>query len=323
MSSEAGMESRSDHAGQSPSAARSTALAGKTIVVTRSPEQSQEFVALLEGRGAQVLLLPMIRFEDPEDTLLLDASLRALDRIDWILFTSANAVRFAVRRATALKVSLVSSQPRLKIAAVGPATAKAAENEGLAVNYVAKNHNGAALVAELQSQLRGKRVLLPRTNIATDDLPRALREKAAQVIEVVAYRTVSPVALAAQPIAGGRIMGTEPPPSPEAIALEKVRNNDIDLITFASPSAFHNFAELLTSDELRRLSQSNRFAAIGPTTAQAIRDAGCTVAVEAQQSNVQRTNIEGTSAEGSSAEGFVAAIAKKFAEAHKKEVQSQ
>jgi len=317
MSSEAGMESRSDHARQSPSAARSTALAGKTIVVTRSPEQSQEFVALLEGRGAQVLLLPMVRFEDPEDTLLLDASLRALDRIDWVIFTSTNAVRFTTRRATALKVSLADSQPRLKIAAVGPATAKAAENEGLAVNHIAKNHTGAALVAELQSQLRGKRVLLPRTNIATDDLPRALREKAAQVIEVVAYRTVSPVA-PAQPSAGGRIMGTEPPPSPEAIALEKVRNNDIDLITFASPSAFHNFAELLTCDELRRLSQSNRFAAIGPTTAQAIRDAGCTVTIEAQQSNVRGTNVEGTSAEG-----FAAAIVKNFAEAHKKEVQSQ
>lgn len=310
MSSEPAMESGPPNAAASPGANRDQdkVLAGKTIVVTRNPEQSQEFVALLESRGAKVLMLPMIRFEDPDDTLLLDASLRALDRIDWIIFTSANAVRFTARRAAALKVSLADSQPRLKIAAVGPATAKAAENEGVAVNYTAKNHTGAALAAELQSELRGKRVLLPRTNVATADLPRALREKAAQVIEVVAYRTVSPIANVAQPIAGGRIMGTEPPPSPEAVVLEKTRNNDIDLITFASPSAFQNFAELLTADDMRRLSQSNRLAAIGPTTAQAIRDAGCTVAVEAQQST---------------AEGFVAAIGKNFAEARRNEVQSQ
>ncbi len=318
MSSEPGMESRRANAAASPSTSRDNALAGKTIVVTRSPEQSQEFVALLEGRGAQVLLLPMVRFEDPDDTLLLDASLRALDRIDWIIFSSANAARFTARRAQTLQISLASSQPRLKIAAVGPATAKAAGIEGLAVTYVAKNHTGEALAAELTSELRGKRVLLPRTNIATDDLPRALREKAAQVIEVVAYCTVSPITPAAQHIAGGRIMGTEPPPSPEALALERVRNNDIDLIALASPSAFQNFAELLSADELRRLSQSNRFAAIGPTTAQVIRDAGCTVAVEAQQSSA-----EGSGAEGSGAEGFAAAIARHFAEAHKKEVQSQ
>jgi uroporphyrinogen-III synthase len=319
MSSEAGMNSRGErnsrgnheHAGESHASAHGSALAGKTIVVTRSPEQSQEFVALLENHGAQVLLLPMIRFEDPEDTLLLDASLRALDRIDWILFTSANAVRFTARRAAALQVNWANAQPQLKIAAVGPTTAKAAQSEGLAVNYTAKNHAGAALAAEMHSELRGKRILLPRTNIATSDLPRALREIAAQVIEVVAYRTVSaatPAASATQPPAGGRILGNEPPPAPEAIIFERIRNNAVDLITFASPSAFHNFAELLTSDEMHRLSQNNRLAAIGPTTAQAIRDAGCTVAVEAQQST---------------AEGFAAAIAKNFAEAREKEVQSQ
>jgi len=273
-------------AARAPNAA---ALANKTIVVTRAPEQSHEFIALLEARGAKVLSLPMIRFEEPDDTVLLDAGLRALDRIDWIIFTSANAVHFTAKRAAALQVlpAARARRPQLKIAAVGPATARALETEGLWVDYIANNHNAAALAAELQDEIRDNRLLLPRTNMATADLPRALREHAAQVIEVVAYKTVLPGAASAAPIAGGRIRGDEPPPTPEALAFERVRANDIDLIAFASPSAFHNFTELIPPDALHQLSQSNRFAAIGPTTAQAIRDSGCAVAIEAQKSTAE------------------------------------
>ena len=52
--------------------------------------------------------------------------------------------------------------------------------------------NGAALAAELAPQLPGRRVLLPRSDRAEDDLPAALRVAGADVTEVVAYRTAAP-----------------------------------------------------------------------------------------------------------------------------------
>jgi uroporphyrinogen III methyltransferase / synthase len=260
-------------------------LYGKSVVVTRSAEQSRELIDALGSQGAEVLSLPLLRFEDPEDTLLLDASLRALDRIDWIIFTSANAVRFTAKRAAALQMDAAKQHGRMKIAAVGAVTATAAQNEGLWADYVAKNQKGSGLAAELENEIRGKRVLLPRSNIANNDLPAALRQSAGQVIEVVAYRTISGVSPSAT--AGGRIRGDEPPPSAEAAVMERICANDVDAIIFASPSAFHNFAELAGAETLRKLSESKRLASIGPTTSQAIRDAGWKAAIEAREPSAE------------------------------------
>jgi len=257
-------------------------LAGKSVVVTRAVEQARELITRLEGFGAEVLLVPTVSFADPEDTVILDATLRSLDRIDWILFTSENAVKYFVRRARALGIALDKSKVGTKIAAVGPATATAASSEGLAVDYIAKRHNGEALAKELRPELTGKRILLPHSDLAKDDLTRLLGEFAGQVIEVVAYRTVSPGSTTAAPT--GRIRGTEKPVDRAAEALSRIRSGDADVISFASPSAFRNFAELIGAEAMRVLSESAKFAAIGPTTARAIREDGWNVAIESSES---------------------------------------
>ena len=257
-------------------------LAGKSVVVTRAAEQARELIARLEGFGAEVLLVPTVSFADPEDTVILDATLRSLDRIDWILFTSENVVKYFVRRARALGIVLGGSKGGTKIAAVGPTTAGAAESEGLTVDYIAKRHNGEALAQELRGELTGKRILLPHSDLAKDDLTRLLGEFAGQVIDVVAYRTVAPGSETAAPT--GRIRGTEEPVDRAAAALDRIRSGDVDVISFASPSAFRNFAELIGTDAMRVLSESAKFAAIGPTTARAIREDGWNVPIESSES---------------------------------------
>ena len=69
-------------------------LAGKRIVVTRAIEQARILKERLESLGAVVLLYPAVSFSEPSDTTELDRSIAALDGFDWVLFTSANAVRF-------------------------------------------------------------------------------------------------------------------------------------------------------------------------------------------------------------------------------------
>jgi uroporphyrinogen III methyltransferase/synthase len=256
-------------------------LAGKRVVVTRAPEQAQELISCLEGYGAEVLLLPTISFADPVDTIILDAALRSLDRIDWIIFTSENAVKFFVKRVRALGIDVAELQRKTRIAAVGPTTASAAAAEGLRVEYVAKKQRGESLAEELRPELGGKRILLPQSDLAKDDLARMLREFAGQVIDAVAYRTVVPGADAL--VAGGRIRGTEEPADPAAATLGVIRKGEVDVISFASPSAFRNFAEMLGAETMRSLSESAKIAAIGPTTARAIRDDGWSVAIEASE----------------------------------------
>jgi uroporphyrinogen III methyltransferase/synthase len=242
-------------------------LAGKTIVVTRAPEQAQELVRLLEQFGAEVLLLPMVNFVPPQNWLDLDASLRALGEFDWILFTSQNAVRFVCRRCAELGLVIGSLQsPRPLVAAVGPATARAARNEGLRVDFVAEGRTGEALGRELLNSLEGCSVLLPRSDQGDDRLSKVLHEGGARVTEVVAYRTALPEKL-------------------DAGILQRIRRGEVNAIVFASPSAFHNLSAFIEPSELARLSTAIQFAAIGPSTAQALRESGVQVEVEANESS--------------------------------------
>ncbi len=244
-----------------------TPLKGKRIVVTRAPEQSGELVRALEALGAEVLLLPLVAFAPPEDWLELDEQLRKLDGFDAILFLSRNAVRYVMERCRVLGVrgEMVSS-PQLLIAVVGPATARALEEEGLQANFVAKNHTGESLARELRESLAGRRVLLPRSDRGDRRVAQSLREAGAQLTEVIAYRTTAPAAL-------------------DSSVLDRIRRAEIDAVVFASPSAFHNLCDSISAEELAVLSARIQFAAIGPTTAQALREAGARVAIEASDSS--------------------------------------
>ena len=64
--------------------------------------------------------------------------------------------------------------------------------------------------------------------------------------------------------------------------LSRIERGDVDVGSFASPSAFRALGERLGVEGIRRLAVAARLAAIGPTTAAAIRRAGLQVAIEAE-----------------------------------------
>ena len=71
-------------------------------MVTRAREQSRELLERLESAGAEAILLPLVRFLEPQDTADLDRCIRSLREFDWLIFTSANAVTFFLGRCRAL-----------------------------------------------------------------------------------------------------------------------------------------------------------------------------------------------------------------------------
>jgi uroporphyrinogen-III synthase len=242
-------------------------LAAKRIVVTRAPEQAHELVHALVGMGAEVLLLPTVGFAPAENNDALDAALCNLDEYDTVLLTSQNAVRFVVARWRELGMGAELGASREQfIAAVGAATAAAAIDEGFRVDHVAKNSTGESLVDELRISLAGRHVLVPRSDRADKRLPKTLEEAGARVTEVVAYRTLAPEAM-------------------NPGILNSIRRAEVHAIVFASPSAFHNLCDSIDAAELANLSTRIQFAAIGPTTAQALREAGARVEIEANESS--------------------------------------
>ena len=236
-------------------------LDGKRIVVTRAMEQARGLKARLEGMGATVLLFPAVRFSEPMDTSVLDRAIRSLSQFDWILFTSANAVRFFAARCRKLGVE-PKQDAEYRCAAVGPATASAVAAEGFSVDHVAQEFLGVALARELSAALSGKKILLPRSERARPDLPAALKRVGADVTEIVAYHT-------------GGVGAVEPG------VMRAVREARVDLISFFSPSAVENMRAELGEDVFCRLGASAAFAAVGPVTAAALRSAGLSVAIEA------------------------------------------
>ena len=242
-------------------------LCGKRIVVTRATDQAHELQHSLEAKGAEVLLLPTVSFAPATDHASLDAAIQHVAEFDWILFTSQNAVRFFSLRARGLGLRPGAIQnPRPLVAAVGPATAQAATEEGFRVDTVPASHSGEALAQELWGAIGGRKVLLPRSDRADDRLPAALREAGAQVTEIVAYRTA-------------------PPDSLDPEIMQRIRRAEVNAIVFASPSSFHYLSECIGPAELVALSSRVHFAAIGPTTSRALREAGARVEIEATESS--------------------------------------
>jgi uroporphyrinogen III methyltransferase/synthase len=238
-------------------------LAGRKIVVTRSPEQSALLAQRLEELGAEVLLLPMVQFrEAPEEFREeLDEAIRQLAGFDWLLFTSGNAVRFFLARCRDLGCW---PQESLRIAVVGPATRDALEAEGLQAAIAPREFRAEALAAEITGDIGGRRIVIPRSDQAGDELPELLRQAGAEVTDVVAYVNAQPEDL-------------------EGPAFDALVRGEADAVTFFSPSAFRHFASLVGEETLRRMSARVALASVGPVTAETIRKAGFRVAVEAPQ----------------------------------------
>jgi uroporphyrinogen-III synthase len=237
-------------------------LAGRRIVVTRAPEQSAELLDCLREAGADALSLPMVRFLEPVDTAALDQAIAALEEFDWLVLTSANAVQFFLARCRKLDRWLRGEKP--KIAVVGPATRASLEAAGLRAAFVPQTFNSAALVDELAPYLPGRRVLLPRSDLANYELPAEFGGAGAEVTEVVAYRTVAPERL-------------------DDAMIGMICNGEVDAVIFFSPSAVQQFAGALGSRPLARIGERVALAAVGSVTAEAIRAAGAVATVQAPE----------------------------------------
>ena len=227
-------------------------LAGKRIVITRAALQSEALAKVLAELGAIPLVLPLVEFGEPEDLGPLDAAIAKLERYDWIIFTSGQAVRAFAARSKDLGASRNAAGSKSQIAAVGPVSAEAVRQTGLPVEYVARTHSGVGLANELGERLRGRSVLLPRSDRANPDLPAALKTHGAQVTEVVAYRTLQPGEVDRQ-------------------KLSSISAGETDAVLFFSPSAVQNFAELVGAGHFLGLQNALAITAVGPITAEALR----------------------------------------------------
>jgi uroporphyrinogen III methyltransferase/synthase len=230
-------------------------LFGKRVLVTRAADQAQEMMTALRTAGAEPVLMPMIRIAPPEDFSAADAALDRLESYDVLLVTSANAIRCFAARAAERGRSL--AELSAKVVCVGPKSAEATLQAGLFVNTIpAERYDAEGMLDAIAKHLppAGRRFLLPRAAAGRETLCEGLRAAGAEVDAVTVYRNV-------------------PPDADGPTLRERLRNGELAVLTFTSPSTVRHFVALL-DDESRAAAGRCLVAAIGPVTAKALRKEG-------------------------------------------------
>ncbi len=240
-------------------------LFGKRIVVTRTRNQAGELRKRLEELGADVLELPTIEIQPPEDPTPLRQAISRIHLFDWLVFTSPNGVdfffaEFLKRRGDIRRLGEV------RLAAIGPATAARLQERGLSVDLMPRAYVAEQVAAAMKKTPGRGRVLLARADIARDALPRLLRQAGYAVEDVIAYRTKRPA-------------------KSEAVA--ELMERGADLVTFTSSSTAENFAGLVGKKRIRKIPGQPRFVSIGPITSATMQKLGLKVAREAKVYTIQ------------------------------------
>ena len=167
-----------------------SALAGRHIVVTRPAGQATHLAEALVARGARPVLFPVLAIEKLADvTPILDAAI-ALDRYDWAVFVSPNAVD----QALAVILAQRPWPAGVRVATVGHSSEEALARHGIG-NVVApqERFDSEALLALPEfAVVAGKRVLIFRGDAGRDLFGDTLRERGAAVDYVSCYRRTRP-----------------------------------------------------------------------------------------------------------------------------------
>ncbi len=240
-------------------------LFGKRIVVTRSRLQVARFSKKLSTLGADVLEIPAVRGELPDNKQDFVDALLALNTYDWLVFTSANGVT-AFFELFFRQFHDLRDIGGAKIAAVGPATAARLREFHLQVDLMPKEFIGSKIAEafEKHSSIENTKICLFRAEKANPELPRALEELGAIVDDVGIYKTV---------------------PETEDIfgVAEDFRQHGADWLTFTSGSTVEFFHARFDLPKLLKQFPKMKIASIGPETSKAIAALDLKPAVEAKE----------------------------------------
>ncbi len=236
-------------------------ITGKRILITRPRGQAESFAAALRAAGARPVVFPVIEIAPLEDAAALDRALKDLESYHWLILTSVNGVEAVWERLAAHKIEALP--PDLRLAAIGPKTAGALRAQGAEPHFVPQEYVAEAILPGL-GELRGRRVLLARAELARPALAQAIRAAGGTADEIAAYRTL--------------------PSRLDPEGLQALRAG-VDVITFTSSSTVRNFAALVRKAGLDPLALPGDplFACIGPITAATAREEGFPVHLEAEE----------------------------------------
>jgi len=166
-------------------------LNGARVLVTRPAHQAQNLSQLIEERGGVAIRFPTLAIVAVDNASTIRDTLAHLERYQWFIFISANAVTMHGYYSDGVKM------PQFKlgrIAAIGKATAQALAHAGLPASLVPEGvYNSEALLAMPQmQQMKGQNCLIIRGEGGREELATTLRSRGAAVEYLDVYKRVIP-----------------------------------------------------------------------------------------------------------------------------------
>jgi uroporphyrinogen-III synthase len=242
-----------------------TPLAGRRIVLTRASEQNSELHAKLAALGAEVLELPLIRVSKAVRNDDLAEVFPELGHYDWLVFTSANGVRYYFEEFRRV-FDDIRSLGLIRIACVGEATAKAVATLHLKVECQPALATAEGLAAALiaTGSLDHAKVLVVTGNQNRETLVTKLEAARAIVDTLQVYQTAK------------NDLRDDP-------AAADFRAHGADAILFASSSAAQSFADQAPALQLAKGAPRPLAGSIGPQTSDTMRKTGLPVDFTAKE----------------------------------------
>jgi len=219
------------------------ALNGAHVLVTRPEHQAENLSRLIEQQCGIAVRFPTLEIVSKDDTDQIKSKLANLDRFQWVIFISANAVNFALK-ANSGKIDRIPPPPPpfSKVgpggfAAIGQATAQAMKTAGLPVDLVPeKGYNSEALLAMPQlQQVEGQNFLIVRGEGGREQLAATLRSRGAEVDYLEVYKRVIPK-IDSSPV------------------IELLEQHRLDVIIVTSAEALQNLSFMLGEKNIKLLS---------------------------------------------------------------------
>jgi len=252
-------------------------LAGRRIAITRARDQAGELSQKLTALGAEVIELPLIRIIQSIDKQELADVLLEFGSYDWIVFTSANGVRYFFQEFFRI-FDDIRSLGLLRFAAIGAGTAREIEALRLKVECKPKLATGGALAEALieTGSLDNAKVLVITGNLNRDELVQKLEGARAIVDRLQVYKTEQV-----------RLSEDESVADDEAdaatIAIADFRAHGADCVLFASSSAVTSYADQAAALRLAEGAKPPLFGSIGELTTQTLLQRGLPLAFEARE----------------------------------------
>jgi uroporphyrinogen-III synthase len=238
-------------------------LMGKRVLVPRGKTEAKSFSTLVEKYGGVPMEIPLIAFQPIQPSKSLQEKLDLLYTYNWIIFTSNVTVE------TFLTFYKNQKMPMPKIAVIGVRTAAILEKKGFKVDFVPDEYVAEGFVREFLPLIQvGMKILIPKGNLARDYIAESLRSAGVFVDEMIVYKTYLPE-------------------DSKQKLLTSLVENQLDILTFTSPSTVDHFMEVINENHLEKKLEKCLIACIGPVTKDKIESVGLKVDVSPDKYTVE------------------------------------